>query len=127
MNLQWMRDRLEAYESVLDEWRRAVLFKQSLPISTRDRAITDFVTVQKIVKLVDPTLAEGLEAPREFVDVVETLRVIHQALGAVRDWYAMAENLAPDAPSLVADQFHLHVWPAAAPLWDTGQYRVAVQ
>jgi uncharacterized protein (TIGR02391 family) len=35
-------------------------------------------------------------------------------------------NLAPDAPSLIADQFHPHVWAPALALWDTGQYRVAV-
>jgi hypothetical protein len=32
----------------------------------------------------------------------------------------------PDAPSLIADQFHPHVWQAASARWDTGQCRVAV-
>jgi len=29
-------------------------------------------------------------------------------------------------PSLVADQFHPHVWAAVSGLWETGRYRVAV-
>jgi len=44
----------------------------------------------------------------------------------LRDQDEWAANLAPDAPSLIADQFHPDVWAAASPLWDTGQYRVAV-
>jgi Protein of unknown function (Hypoth_ymh) len=54
------------------------------------------------------------------------LLAVQQGLGILRDRDEWAANLAPDAPSLIADQFHPHVWAPAAALWDTGQYRVAV-
>jgi hypothetical protein len=38
----------------------------------------------------------------------------------------VGSQLTPDAPSLIADQFHPHVWQAASARWDTGQCRVAV-
>jgi hypothetical protein len=52
---------------------------------------------------------------------------VEQALGILRDQDEWKVNLAPDAPSLVADQFHPTIWKAASAIWDTGQYRVAVQ
>ena len=51
---------------------------------------------------------------------------VQEGLGILRDQDEWAANLAPDAPSLIADQFHPYVWAAASALWDTGQYRVAV-
>lgn len=50
-----------------------------------------------------------------------------EGLGILRDQDEWKVNLAPDAPSLIADQFHPHVWAAASAIWDTGNYRVAVQ
>lgn len=50
-----------------------------------------------------------------------------RGLGILRDQDEWKVNLAPDAPSLIADQFHPHVWAAASAIWDTGNYRVAVQ
>jgi uncharacterized protein (TIGR02391 family) len=52
---------------------------------------------------------------------------VEQALGILRDQDEWKANLAPDAPSLIADEFHPNVWTAASAIWDTGQYRVAVQ
>lgn len=49
-----------------------------------------------------------------------------QGLGIARDEQEVAVNLAPESPLLLADRFHPHVWSSAAPLWPTGQYRVAV-
>lgn len=54
-------------------------------------------------------------------------RAVEQALGILRDQDEWKENLAPDAPSLIADQFQPNVWKSASAIWDTGQYRVAVQ
>lgn len=53
-------------------------------------------------------------------------RALQQALGILRDREEWQVNLAPDAPALIADQFHTRIWAAASALWDTGMYRVAV-
>ena len=49
------------------------------------------------------------------------------ALGLLADKNELAAMLAPDAPSLAADQLHPIIWQSAAPLWDTGEYKTAVQ
>jgi Protein of unknown function (Hypoth_ymh) len=64
-------------------------------------------------------------SPSHFGGAQDSLRAVQQGLGILRDQDEWKANLAPDAPSLIADQFHPHVWAAAAALWDTGQYRVA--
>lgn len=49
------------------------------------------------------------------------------ALGLLADQDDLAAMLAPDAPSLVADELHPVIWESAAPLWNTGEYKTAVQ
>jgi hypothetical protein len=58
--------------------------------------------------------------------VSDSINALRFGLGMLADQEEWAANLEPDAPTLAADRFHPHVWAAAAPLWDTGQYRVAV-
>jgi hypothetical protein len=53
------------------------------------------------------------------------LRAVRKGLGILRDQDEWKANLAPDAPSFVADQFHPHVWAAVSGLWETGRCRVA--
>jgi hypothetical protein len=83
-------------------------------------------TVREILKRLDPELAAAELRPMHLTGVSEALDAIRQALGILRDQDEWKANLAPDAPSLVADQFHPRIWAAASALWDTGQYRVAV-
>lgn len=58
--------------------------------------------------------------------VYDSLRAVHKGLGILNDQEEVRVKPAPDAPSLVADHFHPHVWVAASGVWDTGGYRVAV-
>jgi hypothetical protein len=83
-------------------------------------------TVREILKRLDPAIAKDVELPTYTDGASSSLRAVQQGLGILRDQDEWAANLAPDAPSLIADQFHPHVWAAASALWDTGQYRVAV-
>jgi hypothetical protein len=83
-------------------------------------------TVREILKQLDPNLVEKITQPMYATGVSHSRQAVQEGLGILQDRDEWLANLAPDAPSLVADQFHPHVWPAAAPLWETGQYRVAV-
>jgi hypothetical protein len=126
VNYDWMRERLEAFQTVLLAYDT-----RDLRIADPDKQIgkeitTNLPTIRQIVKQLDPALPQRITEPQAYVGVGPTLRAVREALGILRDQELWAANLAPDAPSLVADQFHPHVWSAAAALWDTGQYRVAV-
>jgi Protein of unknown function (Hypoth_ymh) len=131
MDRDWMRERLgqlrwlcETYDQENErtgyEWtpRLKDLYAQI------SRAMP---TVKEIVKNLDPQLVPEIKAPSHMLGGSGTVHAIDQALGILKDQEEWKRNLAPDAPSLVADQFHPVVWKAASAIWDTGQYRVAVQ
>ncbi|WP_166678497.1 TIGR02391 family protein [Kribbella voronezhensis] len=125
MNYEWMRERLETFEKVLLAYdNRDLRADSSKEIGAA--ISTTLPTIRQIVKQLDPALPPRITEPQAYVGVHPTLRAVREALGILRDQELWALNLAPEAPSLVADQFHPHVWPAASALWDTGQYRVAV-
>jgi hypothetical protein len=54
-------------------------------------------------------------------------RIVRQALGALRDRAEWPTLLAPESPSLQADQMHPLVWQAACTVWETGEYKMAIQ
>jgi hypothetical protein len=83
-------------------------------------------TVREILKRLDPGLVNDVGLPSSMTGALGPLRAVQQGLGILRDQADWAANLAPDPPSLIADQLHPRVWAAASALWDTGQYRVAV-
>ncbi len=129
MNRQWMRERLESFKALCeryeDEGRRTTDYTDTMR-AISDQMAYQMPTVREILKRLDPTLAQEVTEPQYLGGASDSLRAIQQGLGILRDQDEWAANLTPDAPSLIADQFHPHVWPAASALWDTGQYRVAV-
>ena len=84
-------------------------------------------TIREIFKRLDPELAQADLRPLAMTGVVQALRAIRLALGILRDQDLWKTKLAPDAPSLVADQFHPRIWAAASAIWDTASYRIAVE
>jgi hypothetical protein len=131
MNREWMRERLESFKALCEAYdleNRRVRYAE---FTDRHRDITDQMssqmpTVREILKRLDPALAEQVELPSMSGGTSSSRGAVQQGLGILRDRDEWAANLAPDAPTLIADQFHPYVWTAASPLWDTGQYRVAV-
>jgi hypothetical protein len=127
MDREWMRGQLERFEALCEAY-------QSLSVvnySDRHRQIsaemaTKDPTIRQILRRLDPELAEGDFEPGYTSGVQIPLRAVQKGLGILRDLNLWKAKLAPDAPSLVADQFHPRIWAAASVLWDTGQYRVAV-
>jgi uncharacterized protein (TIGR02391 family) len=90
-----------------------------------DRLTLQMPTVREVLKRLDPALAAEIKQPDHLLGASGMMRAVQEGIGILNDqdeW----PNLAPDAPSLIADRLHPHVWDAASALWDTEQYRVAV-
>lgn len=131
MKTDWMREQLERYKTLLEMYEQED--RMSARASTpKKRELNSEIngiipTVKKIVGSLDPALVDNITPPLAMWGISRAHTAVEQALGILRaqaDWDA---NLGPDAPSLVAEQFHPSVWEAASPLWSTGKYRVAVQ
>jgi hypothetical protein len=127
MNRDWMRERLESFKALCEaydfESRRAGYGD----FTDRHQTLTDEMssqmpTVREILKRLDPALAKDVDLP-SLGGASGSVHAVQQGLGILRDQDEWAANLAPDAPSVIADQFHPYVWAAASALWDTGKYR----
>jgi hypothetical protein len=121
MNREWMREKLEAFKETCEAYE----FDRT--DSIWERMTVQMPTVREVLKRLDPALATEVKQPDHLLGTSGMISAVQEGLGILRDQDEWAANLAPDAPSLVADQFHPHVWSPAAALWDTGQYRVAVE
>jgi hypothetical protein len=125
-----MRQRLEAFLDLCktyDEQDRASRYTS--PPALRElssRINTDVPTIKEIVSRLNAELTKDISGPGMY-GTGTTRIAVEQALGILRDQDELKEILAPDAPSLIADQFHPNVWIAASAIWDTGNYRLAVQ
>lgn len=138
VNRQWMRNQLTEYLALLEkyfslqgpplattstgQYTRIVVGPGTAPLAElRQRE----PTVMEVLKRLDPTLAEF---KFETVGGKEDARNAAQRglgiLDSMDDW---AAHLAPDAPTLPADQFHPWVWDAARTFWDSKHYRDAVR
>jgi hypothetical protein len=129
MNRGWMRERLESFLELCEAYQKeddaATDYSDALRV-IHDQMTFQMPTVREILKRLDPALAPEVKEPQYLGGVSDSLRAVQQGLGILQDRDEWTANLAPEAPSLVADQFHPHVWTAASALWDTAQYRVAV-
>jgi Protein of unknown function (Hypoth_ymh) len=124
-----MRERLESFKVLCEEYgdeRRRTTDYTNTMRAINDQLTFQMPTVRQILQHLDPTLAQQVTEPDHIGGASRSLRAVQQGLGILCDRNEWAVKLAPDAPSLIADQFHSRIWAAAAALWDTGQYRVAV-
>lgn len=126
-----MRERLESYKALCDAYDQEDR-QTGDTYTTRKRELNSQMndvipTVKEIVKRLDPELVEDITGPLHMYGTSRARRAVEQALGILQSQEEWKANLAPDAPSVIADQFHPQVWTAASAIWDTGQYRVAVQ
>lgn len=131
MNREFMRERLEAFLTLCQEYDGIDRANPGTYTDDQRRIASEMATespaVKEILKRLNPDLVEGIIEPQYLGGVHDSMRSVQQALGLLRDLDVLAIELAPDAPVLAADGFHPHVWQAAAALWDTAKYRVAVQ
>jgi hypothetical protein len=126
MNRVWMVERLLRFEALCQDWLNTVS-DSGEERSAEGEMNREWPTVLRILDAVDPELGDSARSEDLHSGVRSVMGMIQQGIGATRDWEEVVANLAPESPVLLADQFHEHVWSAAAPLWGTGQYRVAVQ
>lgn len=129
VDTDWMRERLEHYLGLCEQYNareKGSGYSYTDAMRTVDQEAQVLQpTVERILAALDPRLVEELTPLGYQMSNIE--RRIRQALGILDDRNEWAVRLAPDSPSLTADKMHPLVWAAAATVWDTGQYRVAVQ
>ncbi|MFI7674195.1 TIGR02391 family protein [Actinophytocola sp. NPDC049390] len=138
MNREWMRQQLESYLELVDRMRRA----QTPPVPdtrgaygvSQDRAQRLALSselrrkdamVKQIIKRLDPALAD-FNVDRATTGLGSAQRAVERALGILEHQEEWEENLAPDGPTLPANQFHPWVWDAARTLWESKHFRMAV-
>jgi uncharacterized protein (TIGR02391 family) len=137
MNRQWMRDQLTEYLALLEKYFSVQGPPAIAPtgprtariVGPRTAALNELrqrePTVKEVLKRLDPTLAEF---KFETMGGKEDARAAAQrGVGILDRMDEWAANLAPDAPTLPADQFHPWVWDAARTFWDSKHYREAVR
>lgn len=124
-----MRGRLETY---LHLWSQYDLAYKTAGYDYSDhcRQIDDDATqleptVLEILRRLDPNLTDGFTGPAYSPSTGK--RRVLKALGILRDQAEWAVRLAPTAPTLSADRMHPMIWNAAATVWGTGEYKIAVQ
>ncbi|QAY60464.1 hypothetical protein ET475_11010 [Microbacterium protaetiae] len=127
MDIEWAISKLKRYLNLCRAVKAAVppgeyWSDRASPIN--DDAELMLSTVQRVLFQVDPANTNPL-LPPNYSDSDTELRV-RRALGALQDIEETNEHLAPEAPEFVADRLHPRVWGAAAVIWDTGEYRIAV-
>lgn len=131
MDREWMRDRLEEFLALCetyDQHERATGYQYTDEARRLNSQINAVIpTIREIIKRLDPELVSDITEPQHMSGTSHARRAAERGLGILHDQDEWKAKLAPDAPSLVADQFHPHVWAAASAIWDTGNYRLAVQ
>ena len=127
MDIEWAKSKLEDYLALCRQVKAAVPageYWNDRAGELNEQAELMLSTVQRIVFQVEPANTEPLLPPGYSSSDTE-LRV-RRALGALQDAEEADRHLAPSAPDFIADRMHPTIWSAAAVIWDTGKYRVAV-
>lgn len=130
MDRDWMRERLESFKILCEEYQdersRTTDYTRTMK-AISEQMTFQMPTVRQILQRLDPALAQQVTEPDHLCGASGSLRAVQEGLGILYNRDEWAVKLAPDAPSLVADQFHSRIWASASALWDTGQYKVAVE
>lgn len=136
----WMRQRLEAFETMITEYielktQRPTVAQNAFPglargINPRAKILRAELygaepTVKKILGSLDPELTKNFSLERAGGESAARNQV-RRGLGILRDRDEWTTRLAPDGPSLPADQFHPWVWDAARTFWESKHFRAAV-
>lgn len=125
----WAGQRLEEYLALCDaitSWQRRNGGAWDDECSRiNDQAELRIATVEKIVRAVYPPAPALLMTPNYPTQNSE--QYVRRALGALKDQVEVEDRLKPTSPVILADRLHPKIWAAAAPVWDTGEFRAAIQ
>jgi Protein of unknown function (Hypoth_ymh) len=136
MDAVWIRERLENYRRLCQEYAAAKAAQPKDPWATadpteaarlREEILTELPTVKQIVEHVAPSFSGEIRRPDVAGGTTYSVDAATQVLGIIRDRSEWATRLVPDAPTLVADQMHATIWTAAATVWSTGEFKVGVE
>ena len=123
-----MRERLEKYLEVCDQYheifrRASYNYTPALrPYEEESQGLEP--TVLRIMEALDPDLTvDFLGLAYSDTNAAQRTRA---ALGILRDLDELSTRLAPTTPSLSAETLHPTIWSAAATVWGTGEYKIAV-
>ncbi|MFD8203601.1 TIGR02391 family protein [Streptomyces sp. NPDC059701] len=127
MDRDWMRQRLVHFDELAANYwdiRRSSTGNLS---GARKLLFEAEPTVTKILRSLDPQMSQvELLTQDAWGGLQIAIDEVQRGLGILRDMDEWAVRLAPDAPSLPADQFHPWVWDAARTFWESRHYRASV-
>lgn len=121
-----MRQRLEEFNALAAKYRASIpngRYSGDKSLLTELRKAEP--TIKKILSCLDPNLPLLLSVDRQG-GVAAAQSAVTRGLGICEDMDEWATRLAPEAPSLPADQLHPWVWDAARTFWESNHYRAAV-
>ncbi|MFF4364170.1 TIGR02391 family protein [Streptomyces sp. NPDC001351] len=126
MDRDWMRQQLEAFDNLAMRYENSARPGDYIG----DEALLEQLhrsepTIKQILRRLDPQLAQEINVDA-MAGESHARSQVQRGLGILTDMDEWAARLAPDAPSLPADQFHPWVWDAARTFWDSQHYRAAV-
>lgn len=131
MDRDWVDKQLTDFRDLCDQYQREHnrnLNEYTPKMQELAREMTAATPrVRRILEELAPELVEEIREPLYIGGAGDSLRATMQALTILHEEQEWEAKLAPDSPRLSAEHLHPQVWGAARPLWDTGQYRVAVE
>ncbi|MET9669508.1 TIGR02391 family protein [Streptomyces sp. NPDC006475] len=124
MDRDWMRQKLEEFHDLVTEYWDA--YSGPNPIDLKDLYAAE-PTITRILGCLDPKMSDVvLVSSDDWGNIDIATEHVGRGIGIVRDMDEWAARLAPDAPSLPADQLHPWVWDAARTFWESNHFRAAV-
>jgi hypothetical protein len=129
VQIDWMRQKLEDFLALCERYEAASYdYDTPTRMAIIDKVDDALPTVEEIINQLDSKLlTDGFGTAFHMGGLTATARQTRKAIAILRDREEWKVNLAPDSPSLTADEFHPTIWKGAAEVWNTGEYKMAVQ
>ena len=125
MDRDWMRERLEEFRAVCQEYERSSQHGSIGDENVLARMHRMEPTARAVLRALDPELANfNLDT---MAGEYDGIKAADRGLGMLADLDDVTTRLRPEAPTLPADQLHPWVWDAARTFWDAGAHAVAVE
>ncbi|WP_163013282.1 TIGR02391 family protein [Streptomyces fungicidicus] len=126
MDRDWMRRRLVSFDETAKQYWSVRQAQDSGDMERRWLFEAE-PTVMKILSMLGlPAGETTVLTTSDWGGLDINLDPVQRGIGMLADMEDWATHLAPDSPSLLADQMHPWVWDAARTLWESAHYRAAV-
>ncbi|MFG1722773.1 TIGR02391 family protein [Micromonospora chalcea] len=131
MDATWAANQLNEFARVIDRLSELEMRSRSDTQEERDDLDREVRRLEPIMRLAENTIRPGLgDYSSEYDEWRErwwnARNAALQAAGLYQYGEEARRRLRPDAPDLVADQFHPWVWEAARPFWESDNRTEAV-